>query len=126
MPIKYVVDEDRNFVYTKVTGAITPELLLAHTTRFLADPKIKPGFITLFDATTAQPQDMNQETLHEIMVVHSQHEQKLLNSKIALVVPDSAGFDFARGFERATIGTAIVFNNISVAKTWLGYKGDLV
>ena len=54
MPIKYEVRNDGNLVFSVATGPIGEADLLDYQTALLSDPRVKPGFDELFDATAAQ------------------------------------------------------------------------
>jgi hypothetical protein len=119
MPISYEVDETRNFVHVKLTGKITEEELMAHANNFFADPRIKPGFKELFDATAGVASGMTSRVVEGILSLESQHEELYAGAKLALVVPDKEGWELAKEYERQAQGSVIVFYNLDIAKKWL-------
>jgi hypothetical protein len=125
MPISYDVDEDRNFAYVTVSGKITEDELISHASRFLSDPRIKPGYRELFDARGAATTDLSLDMIQEILELDRAHPDKLTGSRTALVIPPGPAVALAEAFERQSESTVIIFTNLDVAITWLGYDGDL-
>ncbi len=120
MPISYVVDEERNVVYATVRDTANAEDFLDYARQFLADPRIKPGYRELVDATAARVGDITPELFDRIVELDRQRPELLPGSRTAIVVPSVEGFDLARQYERKAQMSVIVFTSLDVAKTWLG------
>ncbi len=125
MPITYEVDEDQNFAYVTVSGKVTEDDLIEHASRFLTDPRVKPGFRELFDARAATPEDLTASLVEVLLQLDHEHHEKTVGSRTALVVPLGPEAELADAFENEAEGNVIVFFNVDVAKTWLGYTGSL-
>jgi len=120
MPVTYEVKNDGTFVHTKAHGEVTEEDLLSYQAAVLADPRIKPGYYELFDATTAEAAGVSEATLEKMSEVDKEHAEKLEGGKCAVVV--RSGFELAKRFEsfRDRPHNVMVFFNLDVARAWLG------
>jgi hypothetical protein len=120
MSITYDVDETHNVVYATVLGTANAADFLAYAQQFLADPRIKPGYRELLDATAAQVGDITPDLFDRIVALDRERPEMLPGSRTAIVVPSVEGFDLARQYERKAQLSVIVFTSLDVAKTWLG------
>ena len=123
MPVTYEVRNGGTFVYTKAYGEIGEEDLLEYQVALLGDPRTKPGFCELFDASTAQAAGVSEATLKKMAEVDQEHAEKLEGGKCAVVIRH--GFELAKLFEsfQARPYNVMVFFNLDVARTWLGEPG---
>jgi hypothetical protein len=125
MPIEYDVDEDENFIYVKLTGAVTLEEMLTHSDEFWADPRLKAGFRELYDASGGSSSEVGPEVVEVILAEDMKHRPKFPGSKTALLMPDDPAFDMAKKFEKQALSGIVVFFSRDIALTWLGYTGRL-
>src|SRR5262245_38546288 len=101
MPITYIVSEDGNFVHTTCTGFPTPEELIKHEESLATDARIKkPGFKELFDTTGISGTSVENDTVEKVAKMVLSNPDKLLSSKLAIVVGDAASYQKARYYEK--------------------------
>ena len=126
MPITYEVRDGGAFVYIRARGEVTEVDLLAYQEAMLSDPRIPPGFDSLFDATMAQGIDLSKATIEKMTAVDKAHADKLSRGKAALVVRSDV--ELAEYFEALYKGprTVVLFHNVDVALVWLGREGPSV
>ena len=120
MPISYDVRNDGNLVHSVAAGSVCEADLLNYQTALLSDPRVKPGFNELFDATLAREAGLTEAVLEEIIETDLLHTDKLRGGKCAIVIWD--GFEWAERFVRSHQGPqdVMVFVNMDVARTWIG------
>ncbi len=126
MPITYEVRDGGAFVYTRATGEVAEADLLAHQEAMLSDPRVQPGFDSLFDATMAQGIDLSKATIERMTEVDKANAEKLGRGKGALVVRSDV--ELAEYFEILYKGprALVLFHNLDVALIWLGREGPSV
>ena len=120
LPVTYEVRKDGTFVYAKAHGEVSGPDLLEYQAAVLADPRIKPAYGELFDATTARAVGVSEATLERMLAVDKDHAEKLEGGKCAVVV--RGGFELAKRFESFPDRphSVMVFFNLNVARAWLG------
>ncbi len=125
MPIVYEVREGGTFVSTRATGEVTNQDLLDYQAAVLSDPRVRPGFDELFNATAAFEAGLSEEAIEQMIEVDREHVDKLRRGKCAIVV--RSGFELAKHFEQTHGGphNVVVFYNLDVALVWLGRGGAL-
>jgi hypothetical protein len=120
MPISYEVKNSGNFVHSVATGPVSDADLLDYQTTLLADPRVKPGFHELFDATAAHDAGLSEAVLEKMVETDLGHAEKLRGGKCVVVVRD--GFKWAERFTQLHKGPnrIMVFVNMEVARAWVG------
>jgi len=120
MPIRYEVKNSGNLVHSVATGPVSEADLLDYQTTLLADPRVKPGFHELFDATVARDAGLSEAVLEKMVEADLEHAEKLRGSKCAVVVRD--GFKWAERYTQLHKGPnrIMVFVNMEVARAWVG------
>ena len=120
MPIKYEVRNDGNLVFSVATGPIGEADLLDYQTALLSDPRVKPGFDELFDATAAHESGLSEAVLQKMVETDLAHTEKLGGGKCAIVA--HSGFKWAQRYADLHKGpqSVMVFVNMGVARTWIG------
>ena len=120
MPIRYEVRNDGKLVHSVAAGPVGEADLLDYQTALLSDPRIKPGFNELFDATLAREAGLTEAVLTTMIEADLSHADKLRGGKCAIVIWD--GFEWAERFVHAHKGPneVMVFINMDVARTWIG------
>lgn len=124
MAITYEVSEDGRFVHTKMTGEYTDEDLARHERALASDPRIKPGFAQLAEMAGTVAPGSAEKLGATIAEIGKTHADKFRGARYAVVVQRARDFDVAKLFETIYDGPAnvIVFYNLDIAKTWLGWK----
>jgi hypothetical protein len=122
MPIRFEVDEEANHVFLTASGEVSDAELLQVETEFINDLRVRRGFRALFDATGARSVKIADRTLDFLVDLESRHSEKMLGSKLAVVVHDSAGWSTAKYFEARAQRSVVVFFNLDIAKAWLGLE----
>jgi hypothetical protein len=122
MPISYDFYDKANFIHARLTGAVTAEEFLRFDEETRRHPRIRSGFTELLDASSAVPSGPFEEALDLIRERDRQYPDQCRGSRTAIVVPDTEASELAKRFEQDSAHrTVIVFYNIDVAKTWLGF-----
>lgn len=124
MPISFEVDKSGNLVHSVATGRVNEADLLGYQATLLADPRLKPGFDELFDATRAHGSGLSESVLEKMVETDLEHAEKLRGGKCAIVVRN--GFEWAERFAQLHEGphNVMVFFNLEVAWAWLGARGE--
>jgi hypothetical protein len=120
MPISYDVKNSGNLVHSVATGPVSEADLLDYQATLLADPRVRPGFYELFDATVAHESGLSEAVLEKMVEADLEHTEKLRGSKCAVVVRD--GYKWAERFTQLHKGPnrVMVFVNLEVARAWVG------
>jgi len=120
MSITYEVDEEANVIYVKAIGKIAGEDLIRYQKELMSDPRIKPDFRLLFDASAAEVEGITHETILAFVELDKEFRAICPEKRTAIVVRDKQAFELAEEFEKHAQSRAGVFINIDVARIWLG------
>jgi hypothetical protein len=120
MPIKYDVRNDGNLVFSVAEGPIGEADLLDYQAALLSDPRVKPGFNELFDATAAHESGLSGAVLQKMVEADLAHAEKLGAGKCAIVA--QTDFEWAQRYADLHKGpqSVMVFVNMEVARAWIG------
>jgi len=123
MPITYEVRDGGAFVYIRVQGQVSEADLLGYQESLLSDPRVRPGFDSLFDATMALGAGLSKATIERMIDVDRAHADMLGRGKGAIVV--RSDIELAEYFETLHSGprSVMLFHNVDVALLWLGREG---
>ncbi|MHC4518079.1 MAG: hypothetical protein ACYTAS_05790 [Planctomycetota bacterium] len=124
MPISSEVNNSRDLVHSVATGRVNEADLLDYQVALLADPRVKPGFDELFDATRAHESGLSEAVLEGMVEADLEHTEKLRGGKCAIVV--RSGFAWAERFVQSHQGPhdVMVFFNLEVAQAWIGTRSQ--
>jgi hypothetical protein len=128
MPIERKISKDGLFVHTSVYGTVTSEDLISHEMAMISEPRIRPGFCELFDASRATEIKVTKEDIERVADMDGKNIDRFGGSKCAIVVAESEAFELGKYFEkisRQNYVKVIVFNSVTTAKTWLGVNDTI-
>jgi hypothetical protein len=125
MSIVYHIDKEKGITVVLWDGVITADAFLAHVRRLSADADWPPSRrLHLSDLRNAAlDASMDEATIEKAAEIYGKHQNKIANMKVAIVAGEP--FNKAVIFERAISrygATAIVFNFLDTACTWLGIE----
>ncbi|HVM61511.1 MAG TPA: hypothetical protein VMV72_11670 [Verrucomicrobiae bacterium] len=129
MSIAYRIDKGMGFTLTRWDGVVTASEFLTHVQKLSSDPDWPPARrLHLTDLSTARlDSSMDEATVEKAAHLYGERRNEINGMKVAIVAGDAS--KQAAVFERVIVqygATAIVFNHVDAAATWLGLKPDTV
>jgi len=127
MPCTYMVALDGKVVIERWTGTVTGQELMAHKLQQVGDPSIKLGASVLSDCTGAAFAIAPSE-IRELSAMDQDPKSTLKVRRYAFLVNNDT-YDKARSFSdqiNKTGKSAIIFNSLDVAASWLGLEAPQV
>ncbi len=126
MGIAYRCDPNLRCTFVVWHGDVTPEQWREQLGRIIADPSFPPGPLMMADLSTADAvPTITTDVIEEMSRRWREHVANLGKMQWA-IIPNEA-WDKARHFEFGLEGSGIrtmVFNETSIACTWLGLDTD--
>ncbi len=126
MPITYEVKDNGRLVHAKATGAITEAELLAYVDAVTEDDRVfKGAYSELFDASFAVDSRISLDALRQVAGMLLADPDARAARRLAIVVGTHMKIDKVEFYEQLAGGVEniIIFNDVSTARTWLGYAG---
>ena len=127
MTITYAIDSGLGVVFTKATGVLTDDELVAHKQNLLRDPAFKPGMVELSDVRGVERLEVTPEGIRRFVVQDSADADRLRCFKLAIVASQDVVFGMARMYEMSTGANSLsvnVFRDMDTARVWLGLSQD--
>ena len=124
MPVRYVIDKQRQVVLSTASDRVTFAEFKAHQEQLMNDPDFRPGFNQIIDGTNATALDISTGELRALTA------SRIFSaaSKRAFVAAEPAVYGIARMAE-VYLEMAIsdsqtrVFQDLPTALKWLGLDG---
>jgi hypothetical protein len=123
MAITYAIDSGLGVVFTKATGVLTDDELVAHKQDLLRDPAFKPGMVELSDVRGVERLEVTPEGIRRFVAQDKASADQLRGFKLAIVASKDVVYGMARMYELRTDGDPLlvnVFRDMEEARTWLG------
>jgi len=127
MGIVYRIDKEKGCTLVRWNGVVSADAFLAHVKRLSSDPDWPPPrrlHLTDLHGTTLDA-SMEEAVIEKAAQLYGEHQDKVVGMKVAIVA--GKAFNKAVIFERVISrygATAIVFNFLDSACTWLGIDND--
>ena len=121
MPLTYDVDESRNAIHVRLSGVVSDEDIVKGSQSILADPRVRPGYTMLYDASGADVRQVSAAVIDNLNQSNAKHADKTVDARVAIVLP---GFhtEMADEYSRRANHSVIVFCTMEVARAWLGWE----
>jgi hypothetical protein len=120
MAIGYAIDEERRFVFIRLWGDVTDELLMEHAAALRSDPRFEPGHQLLVDLRGASISAVSTDFIRRFRSPFDREARRVL------IVDDVAAFGMARmyGFLHASDESIVVVEDPAEAVERLGLPRD--
>jgi len=122
MPLEHSIDAQRNFLVTRVRGAITSDDLIRYLTAVKQDRRLRPGYLSLFDLGEALPGDLAGDAVRRAAEVARRFDERTGPVRVAVVAPSDVAFGMARMYGALVDGLqreVRVFREAREAEAWL-------
>ena len=123
MPVKYTVSSNGLFVHAIAHGVLMSSDIHQYIKDISQDNCVKPGFSEIFDVREITESQVIPEIFGDIRELVLDDPKRKPGSKLAIVVRTNSSFNNAQQYERSVtpdVQNVIVFNDIHIAKIWLG------
>jgi hypothetical protein len=119
--------KETGYFIIKTSGDTTPDDVEASLIQVLTSPDWSNGKNILFDNRLESLDKLSSDDVQKLSLKFTQFNEKLQNSKIALVMPKDVAYGLARMWENYTETTATfrtnVFRSIDNALQWIEENG---
>lgn len=123
MPVRYKVSSNGLIVYAAAFGVLTSDDIYRYVKDISQDDSVKTGFSELFDVSEIKVSEITHEMFKDFRKLVLDDPKRKRGGRLAIVVRSNSSFDKAQRYERSVkpdVQNVIVFNDIHVAKIWLG------
>ena len=125
MPITYEIDAERRIVFTKSSGTVTDEELLAHKVELTNDPSFCPTMVQICDCRHIEGFDGTSDGIRAMVEFDRKNAERRRGHRVACVVTCDEMFGMARMYSQRSEGGPQqigVFRSIHEAEAWLAGK----
>jgi len=123
MPVRYTVSSNGLFVHAAAHGVLKSDDVQQYITDISQDNCVKPGFSELFDVREMTESEIIPEMFKDFRNLILDDPKRKRGGRLAIVVRTNSSFSNAQQYERSVmpdVQNVIVFNDIHIAKIWLG------
>lgn len=127
MTITYeLVEGTQDVIYTRASGVVGDDDLLAHERALLTDARIEAGFRQLLDLRWVREDRVTEAVVEPLLRLHRQYRHKLTWAHYAVVALSATWFRLGALYsQRSDRVSMIVFNEPLTACIWLGIDPNL-
>ncbi len=122
MPISYRVLEDANVLVTELSDPVDPRSLLEHLERVKQEPRLAPGYRSLFDVSRVFDCNLTTEAIRAAARIAARADERLGAVRVAVLAPHDLAFGLGRMYAALTESLqreVRVFRTASEAHGWL-------
>jgi hypothetical protein len=119
--IEFGADAESDATVT-TSGAASAEGLIGFVLELIADPRFRPGMAVLVDHSALDSRPLEPEDIQSLSRAVLQRDRLIGPSRVAIVVPDSLTFGYARMYELYADDAQLcsrVFYSRAEAVSWL-------